>query len=59
MMFSINEREEYQKFIINYLVDNNGYIQRTNKDFNSYYAMDIDCLFDFLSNTQLDKLKQL
>ena len=48
MIFNINERTEYQKFIIDYLVENNGYIQRSNKDFNPYYAMDINCLFDFL-----------
>ena len=59
MIFKINEKSEYQKFIIDYLVEKNGYIQRENKNFNKYYAMDIDCLFDFLSNTQLDKLKQL
>lgn len=59
MMFNINERTEYQKFIIDYLVENNGYIQRLNKDFNQGYAMDIDCLFDFLYSTQQDKMKQL
>lgn len=59
MKFNINEKNEYQKFIINYLVENNGYIQRTNKDFNPYYAMDIDCLFDFLYSTQQDKMEQL
>ena len=59
MMFSIDERKDYQKFIIDYLVDNNGYIQRNNKDFNPYYAMDIDCLFDFLYATQSNKMEQL
>lgn len=59
MLFKINERTEYQKFIIDYIVENNGYIQRSNKDFNPYYAMDIDCLFDFLYNTQQDKMHQL
>ena len=59
MMFKINERSEYQKFIIEYLVENNGYIQRFDKDFNPYYAMDIDCLFNFLYNTQHDKMEQL
>lgn len=59
MMFKINERTEYQKFIIDFLVENNGYVQRSNKYFNPYYAMDIDCLFDFLYNTQKDKMEQL
>ena len=59
MKFNIDERKEYQRFIIDYLVENNGYIEKTNDDFNQYYAMDIDCLFDFLYNTQPDKMKQL
>ena len=59
MKFNINERHEYQKFIINYLVENNGYIQRSNENFNQYYAMDTDCLFEFLYNTQKDKMDQL
>ena len=54
MIFNINERTEYQKFIIDYLVENNGYIQRSNKDFNQGYAIDVDCLFEFLYNTQKD-----
>ena len=59
MKFNINEKQEYQKFIIDYLIENNGYIQRSNKDFNPYYAMDIDCLFNFLYKTQPDKMNQL
>lgn len=59
MIFNINERTEYQKFIIDYLVENNGYIQRSNKDFNQGYAIDVDCLFEFLYNTQKDKMNQL
>jgi len=59
MKFKIDEKSEYQKFIIDYLVEKNGYIQRLNKDFNQYYAMDIDCLFNFLYDTQNNKMKQL
>lgn len=59
MKFSIDEKREYQKFIIEYLIKNNGYIQRTNKDFNRDYAMDCDCLFNFLYNTQSDKMEEL
>lgn len=58
-MFNINEREEYQKFIIDYLINENGYVQRYNKNFNQYYAMDIDCLFEFLYHTQQEKMEQL
>ena len=59
MKFGIDEKKEYQKFIINYLVENNGYIQRSDKDFNPHYAMDCDCLFDFLYSTQSNKLESL
>lgn len=59
MKFSINERKEYQRFIIDYLVKENEYIERSKDNFNRYYAMDIDCLFDFLYNTQQEKMEQL
>lgn len=59
MKFGIDEKKEYQKFIIDYLVENNGYIQRSNKDFNNHYAMDYGCLFNFLYSTQSDKMKTL
>lgn len=59
MKFNIDEKNDYQQFIINYLVSNNGFIQRSNKDFNPYYAMDVDCLFDFLYNTQPEKMESL
>ena len=59
MKFSIDEKREYQKYIIDYLVENNGYIQRFNKNFNPDYAMDVDCLFEFLYATQKEKMEQL
>ncbi len=59
MMFKINEKTEYQKFIIDYLVEKNGFLKRNNKDFNQYYAMDIECLFDFLYKTQAEKMEKL
>lgn len=59
MIFNINEKNDYQKFIIDFLVENNGYIRRLNKDFNHYYAMDIDCLFDFLYDTQPENMETL
>ena len=46
--FGFDEKHEYQKFIIEYLVEENGYIKRSSKDFNPIYAMDQECLFDFL-----------
>ena len=59
MKLSIDEKREYQKYIIEYLVENNGYVQRFNKNFNPDYAMDIDCLFEFLYTTQKEKMEKL
>ena len=59
MIFKINEKSEYQRFIIDFLVENNEYIERKNENFNQYYAMDIDILFDFLYNSQTEKMEKL
>lgn len=57
--FGFDEKHEYQKFIIEYLVEENGYIKRSSKDFNPIYAMDQECLFDFLYTTQQEKMENL
>ena len=59
MKFNIDEKNDFQRGIINYLVVNNGYIERKNENFNLNYAMDCDCLFDFLYNTQEEDMEQL
>lgn len=57
------EREDFQKYILENLRDNNGFIVRNSKtDFNRHYAMDLDLLFQFLNDTQretMDKLKKI
>ena len=55
----INERYDYQKFIMDYLVDNNGYVRRTNDNFDRYFAMDKELLFKFLNDTQPEKVTAL
>lgn len=50
----------YQRYIIDKLVDNNGYIERKAKtDYNKPYALDLGMLTAFLESTQPDKMKQL
>lgn len=55
------EKEEYQRYIIDYLADNNGYIERFyNKgQYNQIYAMDTELVIKFLEDTQPDKIEQI
>lgn len=54
-----DERYEFQKEFVGHLVQENGFIERTNKDFNRAFAMDTDLLFDFLYKTQKDTMLEL
>lgn len=54
-----DERYEFQKEFVDHLVEENGFIERKNKDFNRAYAMDIDLLFEFLNNSQKDLMEEL
>lgn len=49
----------YQRYIIDYLVKNNKYIERKNADFDRLFAMDKEMLFKFLNTTQPDTMKAL
>ena len=51
--------KEYQRYIIDYLVKNNKYIERKNADFDRLLAMDKELLFKFLDTTQPDTMKAL
>lgn len=55
----LREKEDYQKLIIDYLEDENGYVRRKSTSFDSGYAMDLDMLFGFLEDTQSDELQKL
>jgi len=48
-----------EELITNYLVQNNGYEQGQNSDYNKEYAMDETRLFRFLHETQREKLEVL
>lgn len=58
-MNNILSEKQYQKFILNYLKDNNGYIIRTDDDFDRLFAMDKELLFKFLNDTQPEEMATL
>ena len=58
-MNSILSEKDYQHFIMDYLKVHNGYLIRSDKDFNRLYSMDIELLFRFLNNTQPEKMDTL
>ena len=51
--------KEYQKFILNYLHDKNGYVIRKDSDFDRLFAIDRGMLFKFLDDTQSDTMADL
>ena len=51
--------KEYQRYIIDYLVEHNKYVERKNADFDRLFAMDKEMLFKFLDTTQPDTMKAL
>ena len=62
MSKTTNTKENgFEKHIVNYLVDNNNYVQRENTNYDNVNCIDEDLLFQFLEQTQvksLDKLKR-
>lgn len=59
MRGQINERYEYQQEIIEHLVEENGYVERDHSNFDKKFAMDPELLFQFLKDTQPEKLEEL
>ncbi len=55
-MNEILSEKQYQHFIMDYLKQNNGYIIRTDKDFDRLFAIDKELLFKFLNDTQPDEM---
>ena len=54
------ERYDYQRYIIDYLVNKNKFIERDSKKYyNPIYAMDTELLLQFLEDTQPDKIKAI
>lgn len=59
MKFTINERYDYQRGILNYLKEHNGYRVRTNENFDRRFAIDGELLVEFLTKTQPKKVELL
>lgn len=55
------ERKDYQRYIIDYLVNENKFIERYDNQghFNPIYAMDTEIVIKFLEETQPDKIEQI
>lgn len=51
--------KDYQKYIIEQLVNDNHYIERTDDDFDRLFALDREMLFNFLNDTQPDEMETL
>lgn len=55
----LKEKEDFQKLVLDYLENENGYVRRDSKVFNAGLAMDIEMLFEFLNKTQSDEIEAL
>ena len=54
------ERNDYQRYIIDFLVNKNKFIERDSKTkYNPIYAMDTELLLKFLEETQPEKIEQI
>ncbi len=58
-MNTILTEKQYQQFIIDRLTLDNGYVQRTNADFDRLFAVDRGMLFRFLEDTQPETMAAL
>ena len=58
-MSMVQTEKEYQKFIVDYLTDVNGYIEHTDRDFNNAFAFDNSLLLSFLYATQKEAMQKL
>ena len=56
---SILSEKEYQKFLLERLEKDNGFIVRKASSFDRYYAMDREMLFKFLNDTQPETMDYL
>ena len=59
MSFTNTKESGLESLIVKWLVDQNGYEQGTNADYNRDYAIDETRLFRFLQDTQPDSLTKL
>lgn len=55
----LKETKDYQRLIINYLRDENGFLERPASAYHAGLAMDPELLFAFLEDTQKDTMEAL
>lgn len=53
------KEKSFQSLIKDYLINDNGYIEGVNRDYDKDYAVDTKCLFDFLESTQEKSMNRL
>ena len=58
-MTNILSEKDYQKYLLERLFQDNGYIIRDSKKFDRYFAVDREMLFQFLNTTQPDTMDYL
>ena len=58
-MSKVLTEKQYQRYIIDYLVKTNGYIERSDLNFDRYFAIDRELLFQFLNDTQPKEVQLL
>lgn len=59
MAFTDKTEKGFETLIVNWLVDQNGYQQGTNEDYNKEHAIDETRLFRFLNDTQPKEMAKL
>ena len=59
MVFTDKTEKGFETLIVNWLVDQDGYQQGTNEDYNKEYAIDKTRLFRFLNDTQPKEMAKL
>ena len=59
MVFTDKTEKGFETLIVNWLVNQNGYQQGTNEDYNKEYAIDETRLFRFLNDTQPKEMSKL
>lgn len=59
MVFTDKTEKGFETIIVNWLVEQNGYEQGTNDDYNKEYAVDETRLFRFLNDTQPSEMAKL
>ncbi|MCS3901777.1 type I restriction endonuclease subunit R [Methanococcus voltae] len=53
------KERKFQTIIKEYLTNENNYVESFNKNYDKHYAIDKECLFNFLELTQKNELKEL